>query len=165
MLDSLPDLMLDRAAIVAYIPHGGRMCLLERVVSWDEKNIRCLAISHRDAENPLREAGGLPVWAAIEYAAQASAVHGALVQAGAAPCSPRAAVLGGLKNVSANHENGAEHGADHCGAWLDRIEDDLIIDASLLHSDQAGGIYSFEISAGACWCLRGQFTLMYLKQT
>ncbi len=147
------DRVLDRAAIAARIPHAGRMCLLDRVLSWDQTTIRCISASHRDPDNPLREAGGLPAWAGIEYAAQASAVHGSLVQASSAPGAPRAAVLGGLKNVSAN-----------CG-WLDRIEDDLIIDASLLHSDRAGGIYSFETSAGTLWCLRGQFTLMYLPQT
>lgn len=69
----------DHRAIAALIPHQGTMCLLERVVHWDRAAIVCEAISHRDPANPLRSAGGLLAPCAIEYAAQAMAVHGALV--------------------------------------------------------------------------------------
>lgn len=142
--------MLGRAAIAARIPHAGRMCLLERVLEWDDKGIRCAAQSHRDADNPLREPGGLPVWAGIEYAAQAAAVHGALVRAQAAP---RAGLLGGLRNVLAACE------------WLDRIDGELIVAANLLHSDPAGAIYRFaaharEREAKDGLLLSGQFTLV-----
>jgi predicted hotdog family 3-hydroxylacyl-ACP dehydratase len=69
---------LDHAAIAGLIPHAGRMCVLERVETWDAQRIRCTATSHRDSANPLRSASGLLASAAIEYAAQAAAVHGAL---------------------------------------------------------------------------------------
>ena len=69
---------LDRAAILALIPHQGPMCLLDRVVAWDETRIECVAVNHRDPRHPLRSASGLLASAAIEYAAQAMAVHGAL---------------------------------------------------------------------------------------
>jgi predicted hotdog family 3-hydroxylacyl-ACP dehydratase len=138
--------MLDHAAIAARIPHTGRMCLLERVVVWDENGIRCAALSHRDADNPLRDAGGLRVWSGIEYAAQAAAVHGALLNANA---KPRSGVLAALRNVHAACE------------WLDQIDGELMIDATLLHRDPAGGIYSFEVQADDKLLLSGQFTLMF----
>ena len=142
--------MLDRVAIAARIPHAGRMCLLDRVLDWDANAIRCAALSHRDADNPLREAAGLPVWAGIEYAAQAAAVHGALLRPHP---GPRAGLLGALRNVQATCE------------WLDRIDGELIVSATLLHSDPAGAIYGFEAHARSAEAadtllLNGQFTLV-----
>lgn len=69
---------LDHAGIAALIPHAGTMCLLDRVEAWDARRIRCMAANHRDAAHPLRSASGLLASAAIEYAAQAAAVHGGL---------------------------------------------------------------------------------------
>ncbi len=74
---------LDHAAIAALIPHQGPMCLLDRVVAWDATRIECVAVNHRDPRHPLRSASGLLASAAIEYAAQAMAVHGALCAAAA----------------------------------------------------------------------------------
>ena len=74
---------LDHAGIEALIPHRGPMCLLDRVTSWDATRIECVAVGHRDARHPLRSASGLLSSAAIEYAAQAMAVHGALCAAAA----------------------------------------------------------------------------------
>jgi predicted hotdog family 3-hydroxylacyl-ACP dehydratase len=79
---------LDHAGIEALIPHRGSMCLLDRMTSWDETRIECVAVNHRDPGHPLRSASGLLASAAIEYAAQAMAVHGAL---GAASAGDRAA--------------------------------------------------------------------------
>jgi predicted hotdog family 3-hydroxylacyl-ACP dehydratase len=69
---------LDHEAIAGLIPHAGRMCLLARVDGWDARQIRCAAMSHTAGDHPLRSASGLLASAAIEYAAQAAAVHGAL---------------------------------------------------------------------------------------
>ena len=78
--------LLDHAAIAARVPHAGAMCLLDSVVSWDEQHIECRAASHASPTHPLAQDGRLPATAAIEYAAQAMALHGCLVheQAGAA---------------------------------------------------------------------------------
>ncbi|MCR5885210.1 hypothetical protein LRS03_21050 [Rhizobacter sp. J219] len=70
---------LDRTGIAALIPHSGSMCLLARLQSWDAQRIACMATNHRDAEHPLRTASGLMSPCAIEYAAQAMALHGALI--------------------------------------------------------------------------------------
>ena len=138
--------MLGRAAIAARIPHAGRMCLLERVLDWDAGRIRCAAVNHRQADHPLRSRGGLPVWAGIEYAAQAAAVHGALLLDGG---RPRAGVLGKLRNVRPGCE------------WLDRIASELVLEATALHRDPSGAIYAFEAHGDGALLLQGQFTLMF----
>jgi predicted hotdog family 3-hydroxylacyl-ACP dehydratase len=71
--------LLDSAGIAARIPHAGTMCLLDHLVAWDAQRLHGRAISHRAANNPLRSASGLLATAAIEYAAQAAALHGALL--------------------------------------------------------------------------------------
>ena len=71
--------VLDHAGIAARIPHSGAMCLLDRVDAWDADHLVCSARSHRDAANPLRSRSGLLASCAIEYAAQAMALHGALI--------------------------------------------------------------------------------------
>jgi predicted hotdog family 3-hydroxylacyl-ACP dehydratase len=138
--------MLGREEIAARIPHSGRMCLLDRVLEWDAQHIRCVAESHRDADHPLRERGGLPVWAGIEYAAQAAAVHGSLISSSD---KPRGALLGKLTHVWPGCE------------WLDAIESPIVFSATLLHSDPAGGVYAFEARGDDALLLQGQFTLMY----
>jgi len=73
--------LLDRAGIAERIPHAGSMCLLGRLDDWDREHIVCAASSHRDPAHPLRSASGLLSPCAIEYAAQAMALHGALIGA------------------------------------------------------------------------------------
>lgn len=138
--------MLARAEIAARIPHAGRMCLIDRVLDWDARHIQCAAESHREADHPLREPGGLPVWAGIEYAAQAAAMHGALLLEST---RPRAGVLGKVRNVRPGCE------------WLDRIASPLVVGATLLHSDPAGAVYAFEAHGDGALLLQGQFTLMF----
>lgn len=70
--------MIDKAEIRSLIPHAGAMCLLDAVTAWDEQSITCLSDTHRDPANPLRRQGRLSVLHAIEYGAQAAAIHGAL---------------------------------------------------------------------------------------
>lgn len=82
-------LLLDHAGIAALIPHAGSMCLLDGLLAWDAQTIRCRASGHRAADHPLRTASGLLSTAAIEYAAQAMALHGALLaQSSGAPPVP-----------------------------------------------------------------------------
>jgi len=70
---------LGHEGIAALIPHSGTMCLLVRLVEWDAQGIVCVAENHRDADHPLRTHSGLLSPCAIEYAAQAMALHGALI--------------------------------------------------------------------------------------
>ena len=75
---SWPPATLDRAGIAARIPHSGSMCLLDGLLSWSVDEIRCRAGNHADPSHPLRTAQGLLAPCAIEYAAQAMALHGSL---------------------------------------------------------------------------------------
>lgn len=70
---------LVKAQIASLIPHSGTMCLLEHLDAWDKQHIVCRAANHRDPSNPLRTRSGLLAPNAIEYAAQAMALHGALL--------------------------------------------------------------------------------------
>ena len=142
-------MQLDHAWLLAHIPHQGSMCLLDAVTDWDGQHIRCTASSHRDADNPLRAHDRLGAACGIEYAAQAAAVHGALLRG---DTLPRSGVLASLKNVIATQQ------------WMHEIVEDIVIEANLLHSDPAGGIFAFAVFASEERILNGQFTLMYIDQ-
>ncbi len=90
---------LGRDGIAARIPHQGRMGLLERLDRWDASSIVCIATGHQAADHPLRTASGLLAPAAIEYAAQAMALHGALIGEAAAAGEPPAIRPGYLASV------------------------------------------------------------------
>lgn len=97
-----PPHTLDAAGIAERLPHAGRMCLLDGLLGWDAERIECRADSHRDPQHPLRSASGLLAPAAIEYAGQAMALHGALIAASAAPAAagpPRPGFLASVRQV------------------------------------------------------------------
>ena len=124
---------LDRDGIAARIPHHGRMCLLASVEAWDADAIRCRATGHRDADNPLRDADGLPATSAIEYAAQAMAVHGALLaDTGDAP---RAGFLASVRGVEIAVER------------LDLVSAELDIRAERITGNDNQILYSFTVAA------------------
>ena len=86
---SATTVTLNRDGIAALIPHSGTMCLLARLDGWDMQHIVCAATNHRDAAHPLRTRRGLLAPVSIEYAAQAMALHGALIgQAAGTPATP-----------------------------------------------------------------------------
>ena len=64
-------------SIAALIPHQGSMCLLERIVDWDER-ASCWRRTAIAPDNPLRVEDKLRAIHLCEYGAQAMAVHGAL---------------------------------------------------------------------------------------
>ena len=70
---------IDRARILALIPHQGTMCLLDGVIEWDAERIVCATHSHQRPDNPLRSDGILRAIHLCEYGAQAMAVHGGLL--------------------------------------------------------------------------------------
>jgi predicted hotdog family 3-hydroxylacyl-ACP dehydratase len=93
---------LDRAWIAARIPHQGSMCLLDTVAGWSAEHIVCSALSHNDPAHPLRAAGRLGAASGIEYAAQAMAVHGALMAS--AHAAPRQGYLTSVRSVTLHAE-------------------------------------------------------------
>lgn len=137
--------LFDHAWIAAHIPHHGSMCLLDSVIAHDAQQVRCIARSHRASDNPLRAHGRLAAACGIEYAAQAMAVHGALLAAGAEPrpgflASVRGAVL-------------------HVGR-LDDIEQDLMVDAVRVTGDSGTVLYDFSVRAGERLLVEGRAAIV-----
>ena len=122
---------LDHAGIAQRIPHQGRMCLLDRLLHWTASDIVCSATSHRDADNPLRSASGLLALCAIEYAAQAMALHGALITAACAP--PKPGYLGSVRALRL------------AVMRLDDIDGALRVQAERLAGDTRLVSYAFEV--------------------
>jgi len=122
------------------------MCLLEEVVSWDAHRILCRAVSHRSPGNPLRSRGRLAAVCGVEYAAQAAAVHGALLQRRLSlqqahlglPAASDFERLGLLASARA-----VELAIDQ----LDGIGSDLLVHAERVHADAHGALYAFAIDS------------------
>ncbi len=75
------NLPATRAEIERLIPHAGGMCLLERVLAFDDSGLHAQSEAHRDPAHPLRRDGRLSALHLCEYGAQAMAVHGGLLAA------------------------------------------------------------------------------------
>ena len=126
---------LDHAGIAACIPHSGTMCLLDSVLGWSTEDIRCRITNHTDLSHPLRTTSGLLSVCAIEYAAQAMAVHAAL-------CS----------NVDAPPRQGALASARSVRLRVPRLDDaagPLQVCAMLIGGDAQQALYRFELSDAA----------------
>ena len=139
-----PPAQLDKTEIAARIPHQGRMCLLDRVESWDDGRIVCRAVSHRDTDHPLRAADRLGAANGIEYAAQAMAVHGALLATNNA--RPPAGYLTSVRSVRLYIDR------------LDTTDDELHIVAERLSGDAVSVLYAFSVSAAGRCLLDGRAT-------
>ena len=132
---------LDRAGIAALIPHSGAMCLLARLDEWDANGIVCVANNHRDVDHPLRTRRGLLSPTAIEYAAQAMALHGALVgQASGAAATP--GFLASARGVQLH----VLRLDDLPAASHDVAPDELRIEATRQAGDAKQILYSFRVS-------------------
>jgi predicted hotdog family 3-hydroxylacyl-ACP dehydratase len=133
---------LDHAWIAARIPHQGSMCLLDAVTDWSPDHIECRATGHGDAAHPLREAGRLGAASGIEYAAQAMAVHGALV-AGAND-APRQGYLTSVRGVTLHVDR------------LDDLHGPLSVRAERLSGDANNVLYRFTVHHGGRCLLEGR---------
>lgn len=134
--------MLNREWIAARIPHQGTMCLLDGVCEWSPEAIRCTTSSHRLADNPLRAEGRLGAATGIEYAAQAMAVHGALVSP--AGTDVRQGYLASVRNVELLAER------------LDTVAGDLDVRADRLSGDGNNVLYQFSVSGDGRLLLSGR---------
>jgi predicted hotdog family 3-hydroxylacyl-ACP dehydratase len=119
------------------------MCLLDFVEAWDQQRIQCRASSHRAADNPLRAYGRLGAACGIEYAAQAMAVHGALL----APPDSSSARVGYLVSVRSTQLRVPR---------LDDIAADLLVEASCITRSEGNILYQFSVSAAGRLLLDGR---------
>ncbi|MGJ7615159.1 MULTISPECIES: hydroxymyristoyl-ACP dehydratase [unclassified Variovorax] len=124
---------LARAGIAQRIPHSGSMCLLDRLESWDAEAIHCSSTTHAQADNPLRTESGLLAPNAIEYAAQAMALHGGLLAAEGS--TPSAGFLASARNVKLSV------------ARLDDVPGALQVRAQRLSGDDRQVLYAFTVTA------------------
>lgn len=139
--------VLDRAGILALVPHQGAMCLWDAVVAWDAQRIRLRAGNHADPAHPLRARGRLHAVALCEYGAQAMAVHGGLLAAGqggrAAP-----GVLVALRDVTLSV------------ARIDDLDGMLEGEAELVAASAASQQYVFRIHHAGRLLASGRATAM-----
>jgi len=118
------------------------MCLLAAVSQWSEHAIACRAISHHDPGNPLRAEGRLGAANGIEYAAQAMAIHGALLAN--ADDTPRQGYLTSVRSVTLHV------------ARLDDLPGELLVEAERLSGDANNIIYRFSLKHGDRCLLEGR---------
>jgi len=136
----------DHAWIAARIPHQGSMCLLDAVLQWDAERIVCRASSHTRADHPLRAHGSLGMANGIEYAAQAMAVHGALLAG--SDRAPAAGFLASVRDVQWHVPR------------LDTLPPELLVRAQRLSGDGNTLLYSFHLEAGDATVLSGRASVM-----
>ncbi len=134
--------VIDRAWIAARIPHQGDMCLLEGVARWSESEVVCVTGTHRAPHNPLRANGELRSVVLVEYAAQAMAVHCALLVG-----ENRAPASGYLTSVREVRWHRAR---------CDDVRGDLIIHAQRISGSANNALYSFSVHGDAQLLLEGR---------
>ncbi len=82
------------------IPHSQGMSLLDTILAVANKKISCQTGSHLLAVNPLKVNGQLSKCHLIEYAAQAIAVHGGLLNKAQGNNEPQAGHIAMVKSVT-----------------------------------------------------------------
>ena len=142
---------IDKADIRTLIPHAGTMCLLDNVIDWDDGSIVCITNTHRDEANPLRRNGRLSALNALEYGAQAAAVHGGL-RARAAGATAPPCYLAALRDAHLHL------------ARLDDLASPLEVHAQRLFGDSGNTIYQCAISASGISVAEGRVTIMLRPQ-
>ncbi len=140
-------MQLNREWIEAHIPHHGRMCLLDEVLDWDAQRISCRIGGHRAEDHPLRAHGRLGIVCGIEFAAQAMAVHGALVADGS-KAKPKAGFLASVRDARLHVLR------------LDDVQTDLICDAVRIAGDQGTALYEFELRTAVMCLMSGRATVV-----
>lgn len=135
--------MLD--AVYAKLPHAGAMRLLEQVLDWDHTTIHCATASHCSPANPLRHHGALSALHAVEYAAQAAAVHGVL---SAMLDDGPMLLLAAVRDLELDV------------ARLDTLPSPLRVSAWLEARAGFNASYRFALDSAGAACARGTLTLM-----
>lgn len=128
--------MIAKEQLRTLLPHADAMCLLDAVEEWSAESITCTTRSHLSVENPLRRDGRLAALHAIEYAAQAMAIHGALSAGSEGSAARRQGFLGSVRDTLLH---------------VDRLDDllgQLTVRATRLLANQDGLIYNFSVTCG-----------------
>ncbi len=135
--------VIEREEIARLIPHDGSMVLLDKVLEWSEANIICSTRSHLDENNPLRRGDRLAAVCGVEYAAQAMAVHGGLLDK-----RRKSGFLASLRNVRLNVDR------------LDDVNTDLTVAANVRHRESNGYVYAFVVGSNGTELVCGQIAVL-----
>lgn len=138
---------ISREDFIDLIPHAGRMCLIDEVASWDDERLAARSGTHREHAHPLRRDGRLAAVHALEYAAQAMAIHGALLAARAGGELPPGFLAGA---------RGLQLHVDH----LDDIAADLDITVDRQFVQGGDLIYGFRVAAAGRALAEGTATVI-----
>lgn len=139
---------IGREAIEKMLPHAGDMCLIDSVTRWEKTSIECLGACDR-TDHPLLRNGQLPATAAIEYAAQATAVHGFLLSHSGIT---QFGVLAKLTDISLSTRQ------------IDQMHSPLQIYADLVARTDGGCIYNFEVKGGRLSIASGSLMIAFLAR-
>ncbi|MGE0808541.1 MAG: 3-hydroxylacyl-ACP dehydratase [Burkholderiaceae bacterium] len=140
---------LNREQIAAVLPHRGRMCLIDEVQAYDADSLHGRSHAATQRANPMADADGrLGAACAVEYAAQAMALHHACramaaASSGQVPRLPRG-TLAGVRDLQLFVSR------------LDDLDADLDIRVTLLSGDAGAAQYALQIDAGARAVARGR---------
>lgn len=139
---------LAREQLQSLMPHEGRMCLIDRVVSVSNDSITVVSVISLTG-HPLTCDDSLSNYVILEYAAQAAALH-----------------------ISNRKESGFKTGVHvflaavknmNCPVETLRDGSALTIELCCLTISELGAMYEFKAGA-SCWpdnqCMSGRFSLM-----
>jgi predicted hotdog family 3-hydroxylacyl-ACP dehydratase len=138
-------MQLNHEQLCQLIPHAGTMCLLDSVIDWSAEEIQCRATSQCAPDNPLRHNHALAAINGVEYAAQAMAIHGALLSDSARP--PSVGYLAALRDVQLMADSLHQ-------------ESELLLHCRKLSGDSNGFIYSFEVHGTTALLVSGRATVI-----
>ena len=136
------------------------MCLLDGVVSWDATRIRCHSTSHLKPDNPLRAHGRLGAACGIEYAAQAMAVHGALVAASAPLASSMTSEVRESIDTTAVGYLASVRNVRLYVARLDDLDGELLASAERVTGNAHTVLYEFELCDERRMLLQGRASIV-----
>lgn len=128
------------------------MCLLDRVIEWDDQSIICESETHHDPANPLRRGNRLSAVHTFEYGAQAAAVHGGL-RARAEGATAPPGYLAALRD------------AELYVNQLDDISVPLLVRAQRLFGAAVDTVYECQILAGDQLLAQGRVTIVKRRDT
>jgi predicted hotdog family 3-hydroxylacyl-ACP dehydratase len=123
------------------------MCLLDGVESWDDKQIVCTSTTHQNQDNPLAENNRLACINAVEYGAQAVAIHGNLIAKNLNMPLPESGFLVQIKALE----------FDDCN--LSSLPEALIISAQQIYIDPGSLLYSITIQHGQDQLMQGRIMI------
>ncbi len=122
--------IIKRDELAKLIPHAGLMCLNDAVHEWNAQSVLCSTQSHLRKDNPLYKNNKLSALHAIEYCAQAMAIHGGLLAREKGATLPPG-YLAAVRNVELSY------------TWLDEIKQEMMIYVTQLMAQGGSLMYEF----------------------